>query len=460
MKSINSGIVFLLLHRKISAGIFLFFGGIFCSLQSFGQSYFYFENKIPQPNGPSLSYYSFLTLQPDGSAVARIRSGNYPLAEQPMADSVFANNINVGELKYLVPSGEPIINGAGNESHIKLRFIFKKQVDSTDIYYLPFRTEYADNDGIWKVAETVTSQEKSYTDLLQQKDFVRIFYNEDDAFYNFLYSERERANNIIARQEKLYLIVVANTNDPKIGVTSKKDFDDVSQTFTTLAKNLGMKIIATKIMGNDFNKQNLDLALANLKKQKPSPIDIVIFYYSGHGFRYSNDVSRYPRMSLRSNPDQDLNKNNMEMEEVYNQIVKLGARVNIVLSDCCNQDIGVPVPVGKDILKTRFGGFNTTSQSLNMANCNALFFSKEPISIIASSAEIKQLATGNPALGGFFTYYFKALLDKSLYSFGDSKSWLKILLDTKEKARWQALSAECGSGRCVQLAEIKVDPPR
>lgn len=460
MKTHHSGFTFLLLQSKFSTGIFLFFVCIFFNLQSNGQSYFYFENKIPQPGGSFQIYYSFLILQPDGSATARIRTANKPLVEQPMSDSLFVTNVNVGDMKYLVPSGETIINGAGTDSHIKLRFIFKKQVDSTDIYYLPFLTEYADNDGSWKVVETVTSQEKSYTDLLQQKDFVSIFYSKDDAFYNFLYGERDRANNATVRREKLFLIVIANTNDAKIGVTSKKDFDDVSQTFTTLAINLGMKIITTKIMGNDFNKKNLDLALSNLKKQKPSPIDIVIFYYSGHGFRYLNDVSRYPRMSLRSNPDQDLDKNNMGVEEVYDQIVKLGARVNIVLSDCCNQDIGVPVPVGRDILKTRIGGFNKTSQSLNMANCNALFFSKEPISIIASSAEIKQLATGNPDLGGFFTYFFKALLDKSLYSFGDSKSWLKILLDAKEKARWQALSAECGSGRCVQLAEIKVDPPR
>ena len=459
MKKINSGIAHLLLRSKMSAGIFLFFAGIFCSLQSFGQSYFYFENKIPQPSGLSNTFYSFLILQPDGSAVVRTRSSDNPLIEQPMADSVFADTTGGGDAKYLVPVGNPIINGVGNSSAITLRFIFKKQVDSTGTFYLPYHTEYAGKDGKWNEAETIISQEKSYADLLVQKEFVRIFYNEDDAFFHFLYGERERANTGIVRKEKLFLIVVANTNDEKIGVTSKKDFDEVSQTFTTLAANLGIKLVATKIMGDQFNKQNLNLALANLKKQKPSPIDIVIFYYSGHGFRFSNDVSRYPRMSLRSNPDQDLNKNNMEIEEVYNQIVQLGARVNIVLSDCCNQDIGASVPVGRDVLKTRFGGYNTTAQSLNMVNCNALFFSKQPVSIIAAAAEEKQLATGNPALGGFFTYYFKALLDKTLYSFGVNKSWLRLLLEAKEKARWQALSAACGSGRCVQLAEIKVTPP-
>ena len=165
-------------------------------------------------------------------------------------------------------------------------------------------------------------------------------------------------------------------------------------------------------------------------------------------------------MSLRTNPDQDIDKNNLSVEDVYKQILKLGARVNMVLTDCCNQDIGANSPVGRDVLKTRGGGYNATAQSLNMDNCNALFFSKQPVSIIASSAQINQLATGNPALGGFFTYYFKGLLEKSLYSYDKSNSWFRILLDAKEKARWQALSALCGAGRCVQLAELKVNPPQ
>lgn len=459
MKRANSEIGIIQSLMKFNFRILLFVAFLFCIQLSYGQSYFYFENKIPQANGESVAYYSFLVLQSDGTGVLRIRAAGKPLVEQPMADSLFADTANLGNIKYLVPVGDPIITGATSDSVILLRFVFEKQEDSSGIYYVPCQTEYSYHDGIWKLAETRTMQEKTYEDLLKQKDFVRVFYNEEDAFYNYLFSERERATGV-TRKEKLFLIMVANTNDATIGVTSKRDLNEISKTFTTLAANLGMKLIATKISGNNFNKKNLEEALANLKRQRPSPIDIIIFYYSGHGFRYSNDKSPYPRMSLRTNASQDISKNNMEIEEVYNKIVNLGARVNIVLSDCCNQDIGVKAPVGREVLKTRFSGYNTTSQALNMINCISLFFSKQPISILATSAEEKQLATGNPALGGFFTYFFNALLTKSLYSFGTSSSWLHILIAAKEKARWQALSAMCGTGRCVQLAEFKVTPPR
>lgn len=402
--------------------------------------------------------YSFLTLETDGSAKVRILSADNSMVEQPMTDSVFADNTS-GEIKYLIPSGNPTIAGSGTSAAYKMRFIFKKQADSTGIYYVPEKTEFQDKDQRWRAASTVTSQEKTYSDLLKQKDFVSKFFNEDDEFYQYLFNERSRGLNG-TRKEKIFLITIANTNDKKIGITSKKDFTDINTTFSTLAANLGLKLISTKIMGNDFNKKNVDLAIADLKKEKPSPIDIVIFYYSGHGFRYSNDTSLYPRMSLRTDPNQDIDKNNLSVEDIYKQILKLGARVNIILADCCNKDIGANSPVGRDVLKTRGGGYNTTAQSLNMDNCNALFFSNRPVSIIATSAEKNQLATGNPELGGFFTYYFKGLLEKSLYSFEKSNSWLRLLSDAKEKARWQALSALCGAGRCVQLAEIKVDPPQ
>jgi hypothetical protein len=67
-------------------------------------------------------------------------------------------------------------------------------------------------------------------------------------------------------------------------------------------------------------------------------------------------------------------------------------------------------------------------------------------------------------MGGFFTAFFRAELEKSLYGYQNSKSWKNMLLSAKEKARQQALTALCSGeasgpgGRCVQRAEIKIVP--
>ncbi|HOZ84979.1 MAG TPA: caspase family protein [Niabella sp.] len=455
----NSGFSCLPAPGKALARIFFSITLIIVCLTASSQSYFFFENKISQSNGHAESYFNFLTIMPDGTGSLRTASTNHPIVVQKMQDSSLAQR-STNDLKFLVPVGNPVTFGSENANHIPMRFLFKKTMDSTGSYYFPFQTEFGDKAGKWHKASTVVNQEKTYEELVQQQDFVRIFFNEDDEFYKYLYGERERVNNLAPRKERLFLIVVANTNDPKIGISSSKDFTTVTETFTTLAANLGMRIVTKTIKGGDFSKRNVDQALANLKVQKPAPQDIIVFYYSGHGFRYARDNSPYPRLSLRTNPDQDINKNNLAMEDVYKQILKLKARVNLVLADCCNWDINMPLPQGMDVLRTRNMTINTTSQSLNLANCNALFFSMQPVSIIASSTEKNQLAIGNPSLGGFFTHFFKAMLDQSLYTVNRSDSWLRLLNEAKEKARWQALSAMCGSNRCVQRTKFDVSPPR
>ncbi|MEO6819604.1 MAG: caspase family protein [Ginsengibacter sp.] len=441
---------------RIIPGMFFFISALFLSFSAKGQSYFYLENQIAQENGDSVSLLSFLTLNADGSASLRTVSKGYSPPEQLLTDSIFTIDKISNDFKYLVPFYDSL-HPDGNTNY-KLRFIFKKEEDSSGIFYEPFKTEYADKNEKWIEAKTISEEEKTYASLVQQKMFVRRFFLTSDEFYIYLFGERTRALNV-ARKEKIFLLVVANTNDEIIGASAKKDFDDINGTITTLSANLGMKLIATRINGINFNKKNVDNALINLKKAKPTKDDIVIFYYSGHGFRYDNDTSPYPRMQLKESFSQkELDHNNLSLEEVYNQILKLGARVSIVLADCCNDKINAQRPIGRGILTGRGVGYNTTSQSLNMDNCNALFFSKEPVKIIASSAQVNQLASGNPTLGGFFTYFFNSFLKKSLYTYEKNDSWFRLLLDAQEKTRWQATSALCGDARCVQLTKMDVIP--
>ena len=444
--------------KGLAAGMFLFFAALFTGLQSYSQSFFYFENELTFPNRPTLTYYTFLTVTPDGSATARLRyiepvSGDDRLLELQLVDSIMDNGST--DIRYLIAGEAPLlIKGNDDSGFVMPRFVFKKEGDGATAFYAPYATEYKVSEGNWNAASMKINQQKNIEELIHANDFVAHFFTETDEFYIYLFGEIVRAPNPVPRKEKLFLIVVANTLDSTIGITSKKDLVNITDLFTTMANNLAMKIITTKIYGQTFNKKSVELAIAKLN---PTPIDIVIFYYSGHGFRYSNDTSKYPRISLRTSLQQNIDQHNLSIEAVYKRIVKKGAKVNIVLSDCCNDDIGSPVPVGRNLLRTKGGG---GQPSINMENCRALFFPQHPLSILSSAAEKNQLATGNPSLGGFFTNFVNIGLTNSLYGYQPSTSWLRILLTAKEKARYQALTALCGSGRCVQLAEISVVPPQ
>ena len=443
------------------AGMLLILTLLSFGFQSKAQSYFFLENKVPLSDSSSIHYSTFLILERDGTASARVSfvdpiTGDSCLVEFSMADSINNDISNTEEIRYLVAASAPrFIRGINNKGFATPRIIFKKQVDGDNSFFLPHATVFKVFDGNWANSEMTSNQEKSLPDLPKEPKRMLAFYKPEEAFFKYVFTPLSRGPSGITRKEKLFLVVVANTTDSSIGLSSKKDLDNVTKTFTGLAKDLGMEIIPTYISGAGFSKQAVEKAISK-PTLNPSPIDIVVFYYSGHGFRYTDDTSRYPRISLRTSPKMARSKNNLGIEEIYQQIVKLDARVTIVLSDCCNENIGIPRPVGKDILGPR--GAETWPGKLNMENCNALLFPEKQVSILVGSAEINQLASGNPNMGGFFTAYFRAELEKSLYGYQSSKSWKNMLLSAKEKTRQQALTAVCGDGRCVQRAEIRIVP--
>jgi hypothetical protein len=229
---------------------------------------------------------------------------------------------------------------------------------------------------------------------------------------------------------------------------------NVVNIFTQLATDMNMDILTQKIMDNNLSKKAVELVLAKLR---PSSVDVVVFYYSGHGFRYSNDVSEYPRISLRINQKTELSKSNMSVEGIYKLLLQKKAKVTLVLSDCCNGDIGEHAPFGPTFMKSRAPS-GDSKPVLNKGIASRLFFPAKPLSILIGSADKNQLAVGNPSMGGYFTNSFAVELRKVLYGMPGDATWLSILANTRKQASWLALAALCGENRCVQSARFVVRP--
>ena len=69
--------------------------------------------------------------------------------------------------------------------------------------------------GKWIPAKTTLSQQMDCEELTSDEPFVSSFYFESDIFYGYIFCERTRAVPI-SRTEKMFLIVVANTNVPTV----------------------------------------------------------------------------------------------------------------------------------------------------------------------------------------------------------------------------------------------------
>ncbi len=458
MKSLHSP------KRKLSAllgNVFLVLLLLLINSDVCSQAYHYFNIEVGEEEGPSLNYFIFLGLESDGTASIRLKyidplSGEQKLVSQTYADTTTSLGDSASLVtRYLTALEEPLyLEGIEDSFLLQTRFLFSQKNEDGEVFYEPSGIEFLTQSSSWKKAKINDSQTFTFADLLLKRNFVQIFYQEGDPFLEYLITANSRGLNGTELKSKMYLIAVANTLDESIGSSSQKDLDKVTSMFTKLAGKMGISFSSSIVSGRSFSKINVKRKIRSLR---PKASDIVVFYYSGHGFRFDEDRSKYPRMSLRMNREtQQLDKHNLEVEEVSKLLKSKGAKVTIVISDCCNENIGSAIPSGIDPIRPRA---TTSDVKLNLANCRKLFYPPRPVSIIAGSAEEGQLAAGNPSLGGFFTNFFESNLTKSLYSTRGSSSWIKLLADTREQTRRQALTALCGNARCIQRAELSVVPP-
>lgn len=424
------------------------------TLSSVAQSYFHLQTQ-PTPAAPAYQY--FLRMEADGSNSLRIaytKNGKDFLAEVLMTDSVALNST-----RYLIPKTAPRFVQSSTDDSLWLPVIqFDSKSDSAGVYYEPVSVILTQKENRQQ-AVISDSKQKTYEELVKEKPLVLQFYKMNEPFYIFLSSFTTRNLNRDEQNRKFYLIIIANTNDPSIGKSSQKDLTGMYETFATLTKQAGIGFVPLIVSGDAFNIGNTNRIIDTIK---PAPLDIVFFYYTGHGFRDSLDKSKFPRISFRTNNLQIRAQNNLAVEDVYKRLLLKRARVTIVISDCCNERISSNMPFGFDLLRPRATG--TDGLKLNYDNFRKLFLPAQTTSIVIGSAAPNQLAVGNPNVGGFFTNFFKAELIKSLYSNTGESTWLRISLNATENTRKQSLTALCKTtpnvnGRCVQRAEVRVLPP-
>jgi hypothetical protein len=435
--------------RRVLA-IFLMVSLLSAGQKCFSQTYFYFENKITYPNDSSLTFYTLLSFYQNGTGTARIKykdpsTGDNRLFDINLLDSAGAD---VGKQRYLIQSGEALaVEGFADSNYVSPKYVFQKKKEDDQVFFEPSALMYQWPDGSLHSSEIQMKRQLDRTELRREDDLVLFFYDMDSDFYGRLHAMRASPPSANTRKEVLYLITVVNTLDSTIGSSAGRDMGNMMRLFTRMAADMEMEMRVQKIMDQDFAKMSVEVALAKLR---PSPIDIVVFYYSGHGFRYSNDASLYPRMSFRTKPHADLAKNNLSLEAVYKVLLRKKARVTLVLADCCNEDIGVPVPLAEEYIIMKS---SNRKPPLNKELCKKLFFPPKPISILVGAADKNQLAVCSDELGGYFTHSFTSELESEFYqSFSSASTWRSILATSRKKAFIRSLEAPC------ETRDGKIDP--
>lgn len=276
------------------------------------------------------------------------------------------------------------------------------------------------------------------------KEFVSQYFDEQDEIYQNLFNQQALINETRgmtvpnANAVKMHLIFVANTNDGKIGKTCEIDKDKITARLSSIAKWLKIGFNRTVIAGNDYNVDNVMKAVNNVPM---GANDICIFYYSGHGFNYEKVEQQYPFLDLReSDMDAIDNANTPNIEMIYNRLVAKNYRLTLVISDCCNNDIGLTMVPSKTEITMR-----PSTTSFSLRNGYDLFLNKERKSYLFTASSKGELSAGNGVDGGIFSHNFRETLEYHLGNFKSNVTWEDIWKVAKEETIKKAVNSDCFS---------------
>ncbi len=119
---------------------------------------------------------------------------------------------------------------------------------------------------------------------------------------------------------------MADVKDPKIGFSCTRDLAAMDSVFHKIAYSLDYQYKSIVITNKNFSKVGLEKTINELTVENQ---DVLVFYYSGHGFTSPTQISEFPVLYL---PDSE----ETTLEAIHKKLKSKGARLSITLGDCCN----------------------------------------------------------------------------------------------------------------------------
>jgi hypothetical protein len=107
----------------------------------------------------------------------------------------------------------------------------------------------------------------------------------------------------------------------------KRDMANVKTLLSDIRKYTGTRVKTEELSDKNLTVDNVREWIAGVKKSQPQ---IALIYYSGHGYRTSSTPSSWPLLFF-SKTHESLNS-----ERLLNELKETGARLVIILLDCCN----------------------------------------------------------------------------------------------------------------------------
>jgi hypothetical protein len=238
------------------------------------------------------------------------------------------------------------------------------------------------------------------------------------------------------KPSRLHLVLIANTLDPTIGMGCTTDETNLRNEFRQIAGALNVSYQEYIVDGNAFSKERVQ---ATLNSVSPGKNDIVVFIYRGHGFRWKNQTTDWPQMDLRTSSYAQITENSsMNLADVYSTLKSKGARLNIILGDCCNSEINA-----SSVTANNFLTFQVDNNS-DVNKLKKLFLGTNGI-ILSSAAQKGEVSWNTPQGGLYSMSFLQAVREQISYLSSETCTWDNILNKTITLARSKSTPTYCSN---------------
>jgi hypothetical protein len=266
---------------------------------------------------------------------------------------------------------------------------------------------------------------------------------------------------------RISLFIMANTHDAELNTACKKDVRKVRQSFALICKHIHYNLSILEISGSNYNEKNLLKAIESIPLH--TEMDVLIFYYTGHGFSYEKDGrNMFPQIDIRAHNNQVrynkidfIEKYTLNLTAVLNMMRFNGARINIAIGDCCNSII--PFTRSKDSVREMQISKDVLPTKSKVLNKKIYTNEKRAISILVGSSQHGQPAVSDASIGSIFTHHFTQTLINIITALPKGSQyvpWVPLIKKTSTKSFKDSKKYDVGGGKAGKqkaVFEVFVD---
>lgn len=250
-------------------------------------------------------------------------------------------------------------------------------------------------------------------------------------FYKCLFTFVFFAKSLYAAD--LHLVAVGDFAAKDLLSGLQYDIISIQNQALQIAEHTGLDLCYTSITeGVDTANQVIN-TLLDLNTEEE---DVILFYYTGHGYRTRNQLSNWPNLHFM------YKETGIELDLIITLLKKQKAHLSIIFADCCNnilEDFLAP-----PLICAQSKGVDMSTQVVR--NYTKLFLETNGLVVAASSAA-GQYSYSIDEYGGLFTQAFlMAFNDSMLNTPTENLEWNSILkaasqLTIDHAANWRVIQS-------------------